>query len=89
MISWWTKRCRFIELLPKTDLIKSLMRIKQGWCDYMVDDNTVTDMQYYYDTRYLTDDWHLSSPLETSEGHLNWRMGLPELLGGNLGCRVD
>ena len=29
-----------------------------------------------------------SSPLEPSEGHLNWRMGLPAFMGGNLGCRI-
>ena len=81
MISWWTKRCRFVGLLPKADLIKSLMRIKQGWRDYMVDDNTVTDMQYYYDTRYPTDDWHLSSPLEPSEGTFELTHGSAWIIG--------
>ena len=102
---------------------------------------SVTDMQYYYHARYLTDDWHLAymfwlvyfsvevclegvfphsvstrrdpcvrvyapltlaPPLEKTKsnrgdpalhlhqarGHLNWRMGLPALLGGNLGCWI-
>ena len=26
--------------------------------------------------------------LNQARGHLNWRMGLPALLGGNLGCRI-
>ena len=30
-----------------------------------------------------------SSPLEPSEGHLNWRMGLPALLDGDLGCWIE
>ena len=29
-----------------------------------------------------------SSLLEPREGYLNWRMGLPALLDGNLGCRI-
>ena len=26
--------------------------------------------------------------LNRARGHLNWRMGLPALLGGNLGCQI-
>ena len=26
--------------------------------------------------------------LNQARGHLNWRMSLPALLGGNLGCRI-
>ena len=31
--------------------------------------------------------WPISL-LEQSQGFFNWRMGLPALLGGNLGCRI-